>query len=75
MRPIASEDIMSAITTILTSAPARFVPLAAASGIGIAPVTAEACALTASGRAAGLGGLQAEIIALAPVRIGARRPR
>ncbi len=65
---------MSAMTTILTSAPARFVPLAAASGIGIAPVTAEACAFVPSGRAAGPGGLRAEIIALAPARSGARRP-
>ncbi len=65
---------MSAITTILTSAPARFVPLAAASGIGIALVTAEACAFVPSGRAAGPSGLRAEIIALARVRSDARRP-
>lgn len=65
---------MSAMTTILTSDPARFVPLAAASGIGIAPVMADACASIPSGRATGPSGLRAEIIALARVRSGARRP-
>ena len=66
---------MDAMTVILTSSPARFVPLVSAAGIGIAPAPVDPCRSVRGRRAADCGRARGEVVPFAALGTGTRPAR